>query len=408
MISNIDPVGKHISGSLGATDILPAGKISGVVSVLSKKAALGVAAAAIGVAAGAAYWLQPRPLEVVVTAVERGDVVATVVNTRAGTVDACRRAGLSPAVGGQVADLPVTEGERVVKGQVLLELWNDDLRAEQLLARRDAEASRGKSEEACVRARVADREAKRLTRLRERGLASDEETDRAVGDAEALAAGCGAAREAVKVSEARVDVAAARLELTFLHAPFDGVIAEINGELGEYVTPSPVGIPTPPTIDLIDASCLYISAPIDEVDAPLVRAGQAAVVTMDAFPGKRFAGFVRRVAPYVLDVEKQARTVEVEVEISDPEDTNLLPGYSADVEIILDVREDVLHVPTQVLVEGQHVFVLVDGHLEKRGVTPGLANWEFTEIVEGLAEDELVVMSVDREGVEDGAAASSE
>jgi HlyD family secretion protein len=193
-----------------------------------------------------------------------------------------------------------------------------------------------------------------------------------------------------------------------LRAPFDGVIAEINGELGEYVTPSPVGIPTPPTVDLIDASCLYISAPIDEVDAPAVRAGQPAYITMDAFPDRIFAGVVRRVAPYVLDVEKQARTVEIEAEISDAEGSNLLPGYSADVEVILDVRLDVLRVPTQVVIDGQRVFVLANGTLEERAVSRGIANWEFTEIVDGLAEGELVVLSVDREGVADGVAAVRE
>ena len=97
--------------------------------------------------------------------------------------------------------------------------------------------------------------------------------------------------DSTKVRDAQVEVATARLERTLLRAPFDGVIAEINGELGEFVTPSPVGIPTPPTVDLIDSTCLYISAPIDEVDAPAVRIGQQALITMDAFPGRKFPGF---------------------------------------------------------------------------------------------------------------------
>jgi HlyD family secretion protein len=375
---------------------------------LKKKTAVIATAIIVLVIAAAAYWFRPKPLQVAVVAAARGDVTSTVANTRAGTVDACRRAGLSPAMGGQMARLPVQKGERVVAEQVLLELWNADLRAELLLARRDAQAARGKADEACVRATVAEREAKRLTNLRERGLVSEEAADLASGDAQALAAACGAAKDLVRVSDAKVDVASARLERTLLRAPFDGVIAEINGELGEYVTPSPVGIPTPPTVDLIDASCLYISAPIDEVDAPAVRAGQRANITMDAFPDRIFSGVVRRVAPYVLDVEKQARTVEIEAEISDSEGSNLLPGYSADVEVILDVRADVLRVPTQVVIDGQRVFVLANGTLEERAVSRGIANWEFTEIVDGLAEGELVVLSVDREGVADGVAAVRE
>jgi len=376
--------------------------------LLNKKLLIGLLVLA-GIGAAVAWWLQPRPLQVAVVVADRGEVRATVANTRAGTVDACRRAGLSPALGGQMAKLNVTEGDAVTRDQVLVELWNEDLKAEVLLAQRDAVAARRRADEVCVRAKVADREARRLTNLRERGLTSEEDADLASGDAEAKAAGCKASRESAKVSDAQVKVSVARLERTILRAPFDGVVAEINGELGEYVTPSPVGVATPPTIDLIDDACLYISAPIDEVDAPAVRKGQSAIVTMDAFADQDFPGMVRRVAPYVLDQEKQARTVEIEVEITDRGDSNLLPGYSADVEVLLNTSDNALRIPTQVIMEGGRVIVLNDaGLLEERKITRGLANWEFTEVLSGLSDGETVVMSVDREGVVDGAAAEPE
>ncbi|UCG71697.1 MAG: efflux RND transporter periplasmic adaptor subunit [Chromatiales bacterium] len=375
---------------------------------MNKKLIVALLVLAAGIAA-AAWWLQPKPVKVAVVVAERGEVRATVANTRAGTVDACRRAGLSPALGGQMATLNVTEGDAVTKDQVLVELWNEDLKAEVLLAQRDTVAARRRADEVCVRSKVADREAQRLTRLLERGLTSEEEADLAVGDAEAKAAGCKAARETAQVSQAQVDVSKARLERTILRAPFDGVVAEINGELGEFVTPSPLGVATPPTIDLIDDTCLYISAPIDEVDAPAVRKDQLAVVTMDAFADQEFPGVVRRVAPYVLDQEKQARTVEIEVEITGRGDSNLLPGYSADVEVLLETRDDVLRIPTQVLMEGGRVMVLnASGVLEVREVSRGLANWEFTEILDGVSEGERLVLSVDREGVVEGAAAKPE
>ena len=367
-----------------------------------------VAAIAIaGIAAAIGYTMRAEPLRVVVVAVERGDVAATVANTRAGTVNACRRAGLSPALGGQMASLPVSKGDRVTAGQVLLELWNEDLRAEKVLAERDAIASAARAKESCVIADVADREAKRLVSLRERGISSEEETDRAVGDAQAKQAACEATRDLVRVSEARIDVATAALQRTILKAPFDGVIAEINGELGEFVTPSPVGVPTPPTVDLIDSSCLYISAPIDEVDATAVRTGMPARITLDAFPDQRFPGHVRRVAPYVLEVEKQARTVEVEAEIDNPEEYDLMPGYSADVEVILDIRTDVLRIPALAIIDGERVLLLneQEGVIEERMIEKGVSNWEYSEIVSGLDGSELVILSVDREGVEAGATA---
>lgn len=378
--------------------------------MISKKSVqrLLVAAIAIaGIAAAIGYTMRAEPLRVVVVAVERGDVAATVANTRAGTVNACRRAGLSPALGGQMASLPVSKGDRVTSGQVLLELWNEDLRAEKVLAERDAIASAARAKESCVIADVADREAKRLVSLRERGISSEEETDRAVGDAQAKQAACEASRDLVRVSEARIDVATAALQRTILKAPFDGVIAEINGELGEFVTPSPVGVPTPPTVDLIDSSCLYISAPIDEVDATAVRTGMPARITLDAFPDQRFPGHVRRVAPYVLELEKQARTVEVEAEIDNPEEYDLMPGYSADVEVILDTRTDVLRIPALAIIGGERVLLLneQEGVIEERMIEKGVSNWEYSEIVSGLDGSELVILSVDREGVEAGATA---
>jgi HlyD family secretion protein len=341
---------------------------------------------------------------------ERGPVSATVANTRAGTVDACRRAGLSPASAGQIANLPVKDGERVAAGDLLLELWNDDIKAELTLAQRDAIASRSRAREACVVAAVAKRDAERLVSLRAERLASEEAADQAQGRAESTAAACTAGEDATRVTEARVDVASAHLERTQLRAPFAGVIAEINGELGEFVTPSPVGIPTPPTVDLIDASCLYISAPIDEVDAPRVRAGLPARISLDAFPDRAFPGHVRRVAPYVLDLEKQARTVEIEAEFDNPEEAGLLAGYSADVEVVLDERADTLRVPTSVILPDETVFLLdpATSRIVTRKIEIGIANWEYTEILGGLATGDRVVSSVDREGVVDGALVTAE
>jgi len=369
--------------------------------------------AALAVAAVALFvWWYTRPVSIVVAlaTVERGPVAATVANTRAGTVDACRRAGLSPALGGKIANLPVVDGSAVEEGDLLLELWNDDMKAERTLAERDAHAAVSRSREACVIARVAKRDAERLMTLQAQGLAAEETVDQAAGRAESSAAACTAAEDTARVTAARVDVIDAQIERTQLYAPFAGIIAEINGEVGEFVTPSPVGIPTPPTVDLIDSSCLYISAPIDEVDAPSIRTGMPARISLDAFPDRDFPGHVRRIAPYVLDQEKQARTVEIEAEIDAPDKTGLLPGYSADVEVILDHRDSVLRVPTSVVADGNRVFVFDagTGRITERQINTGLSNWEFTEVTDGLREGDRVVSSIDRDGVVDGATVTPE
>jgi HlyD family secretion protein len=130
-------------------------------------------------------------------------------------------------------------------------------------------------------------------------------------------------------------------------------------------------------------------------------------VSLDAFRDRTFAARVRRVAPYVLDVEKQARTVEIEAELQDIQAVTLLPGYSADVEVILQERLDTLRIPTRALIDGKRVYVYdaADGRVHVKEVQTGLRNWEYVEVTGGLSEGELVVTTVDREGVVDGARA---
>ena len=347
-----------------------------------------------------------KPISVVVKTVEFGTVQSTVANTRTGTVKSCQRAQMSPSIGGKIAKLPVKEGDKVKTNQVLLELWNDDIQAELQQTEKEIIAAKAKSQEACVMADVAEHEAQRLQQLHAKGLIAEEPTDRAIGDARARRASCDASKASIESALARVDVIRAQLERTRLRAPFSGTIAAINGEIGEFVTPSPVGIPTLPTIDLIDASCMYVLAPIDEVDAPKIKSTMPAHIVLDAFAKQRFPGKIRRISNYVLDREKQARTVDLEVEFLNIDKLpRMMPGYSADVEITLAEHPHVLRIPTEAVQENKYVYVyLPDRHtLAKRAIKIGLSNWQYTEILEGLKEGEQVVTSADREGVKENA-----
>jgi HlyD family secretion protein len=163
-----------------------------------------------------------------------------------------------------------------------------------------------------------------------------------------------------------------------------------------------VGVATKPTLDLIDNTCIYIKAPIDEIDAPEVIAGLKSRITMDAFGQKEFPATVRRVAPYVLDLEKQARTVEIEAVFDNPQEF-LLPGYSADITIIIDTSEATLSIPSQALMGGGFVYLInSDNSISKKEIEVGLSNWKHTEVLEGLTLEDEIVLSVDRLGLEDG------
>ena len=374
----------------------------GVVKAGSKWAA--VAAALALLAYGYGRWSRPEVVRVVVRAVDRGTVEKVVANTRAGTVEAHRRARLAPAAGGIVASLLVREGQRVQQGDLLVELWCDDLRAQRDVARAQVERAFAQCEEARLRAELSERELARQQQLLAEGASTGERVDRASIEAQSSRAQERAAIAEAKVRESEVAACEAQLARMQVRAPFAGVVAEVNGEVGEFATPSPVGVATLPSVDLVDDSAPYVTAPIDEVDAALVRIGQPVRIALDAFTGRTFSGCVRRIAPYVLDREKQARTVDVEVDFDAPaEAASLLVGYSADVEIVVARRDGVLRAPVESVRDGAALVLREDGALELRAVEIGISDWQRAEATSGLRVGERVVVSRDRKGVVAGA-----
>lgn len=342
-----------------------------------------------------------KPVVIKMHTVDRGTVELTVANTRSGTVEACQRSRLSLPIGGQIETIHVQEGDEVKQGQPLITLWNADRKAAVELERARLETAARENDATCISSRSDQIESRRIQTLVKKDLASQELADRAAAKAEASNAACSAAGARIRQAEAGLKLAQAGLEQTVLLAPFAGTVAEVSGSLGEFATPSPPGIPMPPAIDLLTHGCHYITAPIDEVDASLVRLGQSARVSMDAFRGREFPAKIRRIAPYVLDLEKQARTVAVEAELdSMPGDVSLLAGYSADLEIVIETRDDVVRIPTELLVEERFVFVIdVNNTLVYREVTTGISNWTYTEIKNGLRAGEQIVKSVGQSGV---------
>ncbi len=333
-------------------------------------------------------------------------IEALVSNTRSGTVKACQRSKLSLAQGGQVSRLHVAQGDTVTAGTLLLELWNDDLKAALAQAQAQVEMAQLNQAAACRQAQADAREVIRISEMQQKNLASTEQLDRSQTRADIMVLSCQQHKAQVQQAKAYVDVQRARLGQTQLHAPFAGIIADVHGEVGEYATPSPPGVATPPAIDLINDQCLYISAPIDEVDAARIQLGMDARISLDAFRNQVFNGRVKRIAPYVQDNAKQARTVDVDVELVGlNQKIQLLVGYSADMEIIIEQQEQVMTIPTDALMQGNHVLVLAeDGEtLEKVALELGLSNWNWTQILSGLELGQQVLTSLDNPAAVAGA-----
>jgi len=300
----------------------------------------------------------------------------------------------------------------VKAGDVLLRLDDRVLQAQLGVARRELQASEAQRRQTCSGAERSRRELARQRNLAGQGIISTDALDAVASAAVAADAGCSAAQAGIEQARATIELTQRQASQMVIHAPFDGIVAKVSIELGEFTTPSPPGLPIPPVIDLIDPASIYVSAPMDEADSARIQPGQPVRITVDSYPGRSFPGRVSRLAPYVLDREEQNRTIEIEADFvdlptgisTDRAPLRLLPGTSADVEVILAVRENVLRVPTPALLEGSRVLLVHDGHLVERKLTIGLKNWDWTEVLSGLAPGDSVVTTLDSPDIKAGAA----
>ncbi len=229
--------------------------------------------------------------------------------------------------------LAVTDTETVLAARV------DESRAELGRAKREAEASQSQALATCVRAGVARREADRLQRLLAQRLASEEETDGAIGAAEASAADCTAAETAAKVGESAIRVVEARLsrhlaelERSRVKAPMDGRVLAIHARPGELVGLDGI-------LELGDVANMRAIAEVYETDVRRLVPGQSATVTSAALPAP-LNGQIARIRPKVQKQDeigtdpaarKDARIVEVEVELDEPAAAAGLTNLQVDV-----------------------------------------------------------------------------
>ena len=352
--------------------------------------------------------LRPARVPVTVFRAAAGRVEESVTNSKAGTVKSRRRAELSTEIGGRVRELPVAKGARVRTGEVLMRIADGDYRAQvdlQQQRRRGGGVGprRGLPDGRAARPRA------RAQPARSRATSSSpwSSLDQLQSRRDAAAAACEAARARIGQARAALEAARVNLEKTVLRAPFDGVVAEVTTEVGEWITPSPPGLPIPPVIVLLDAG-VDLRQRADGRGRRRQGAGGPAgrASRIDAFPGRSFPGRVTRVAPYVQDVagaEPRLRD-RGRARRRRASPATLPPGTSADVEVILAARDGVLRIPSSALLEGDRVLVVA--RRAARG-PPGRARACRTgsspRSGTGSRPGDAVVVSLDRAEVKEGA-----
>lgn len=366
------------------------------------------------VAAGAGaikFWPRRTPTARVVR-VSLGTVRDVVTSSSAGEVTPAMQATLRAEIGGRVLGVRHRRGSRVKRDDLVLQLDPADLDARLRQTHAATDAATAQRAQAEARLDSLKRQAQRAQLLAQAGAGTvqiSEDARAAVREAEiALRAADGQVAQA-RAAQQAAHVQRSRCEFS---APFDGVLTEVAANPGDSL------VPGAPVFQIVDDNRLHVDAYVDEADAVRVQVGQRAELHLDALPGRNIAGRVARVDPVVKRDLKGARSLTVEVEVSDlatARGAGLLPGMSANVEILVTEKQNVLWVPSNVIIGrgvSRHVYSLSPQgrayRVHRQPVDIGLSNWDRTEISRGLVANTWVVTSLNEKGLEDGATVAAE
>lgn len=302
-----------------------------------------------------------------------------------GFIEPSRKITIMPDIAGKVAKIYVEEGDKVKAGQLLAEL---DTRAISLQLEQ-AEAALGVAE---ANYKDAQRNMERMERLKEEKAVSDQQYEKIRLAYEAADAQLQQARAAVNLARHSLDV-------SLMRAPFSGVIASKNAEVGDVINPMMGGFsPTSGVLTLMDFSRVKIEMDVSPNDIVLIKKTQVAYLRVTSLPDRVFEG---RVALVNLAADPLTKKFKVEVRVDNP-DLTLRPNTFGEVILEVSTREDALVIPQQAVLENQFVFLAHGNKAERRKVTLGLQNAEMAEVLSGVEEGELVIVEGNY-GLEEGA-----
>ena len=294
--------------------------------------------------------------------VRREDITARV--RAPGKIEPRTQVKVSADVMGKIVQLPVKEGDRVKKGQLMLQLDDTQYRSAYSQARAARASAEARVRETESSLKVAEASYARQKALFEQHLLSQAEWDQASTNYESARAAVATAHEEVSRSQAALDGASDNLSKCRFLAPFDGVVSALNVEAGEVVITGTMNNPGTQILVVSDLSRMLVRADVDETDVVDLRLGQKAKITVDALPDTSFAGTVTEIgntAKRTLTGGSEGQTnFEVKV-VFDQDVPQVRPGMTADVEIDTGTREKTLGVPIQAVV------VRTQRELEKAG-----------------------------------------
>ena len=301
--------------------------------------------------------------------------------TATGYLVANKQSKITPKISGKVLQLNFDVGDKVRRGQVLAVLESTSMQAQ--------------LDEANAALADADREYVRALALWKQGVTSKALLD----SAEA------------RLVQARARTAQIRINMgdMVVRAPFDGTIATKNTEVGEVISSVTLGqvsgtLPAGAICTIVDLNTLEVEADVNDSNLGQIHEGQAAEVTVDAFPGQKWNGVLRHIVP---TADRAKATVKVKVKIVNPGD-RLLPEMSATANFLNAARsaEELTEparnwLPSSAVIDGKVATVDATSHVVWKKVSTGSVRENRIEVTSGLREGERVITS-NAEGLKDG------
>lgn len=337
--------------------------------------------------------------------ITRGDIEHRVIAT--GKIEPFSKVEIRSKVNGIIRTIAVDEGDRVAKGQVIIELDRDILVSQLNEAKAALEKARARYEQAQIEASTVDLESAqkkydRAQKLFTQGLAPQEQLEDAETALETAKQSYAAKKAAVAMAKAELSAATATVKLAedelqyaTIVSPVDGIVLHRDVDVGSAVASVTSTLGTL-LMTLGDMREMHMVGDVDESDIGLVREGMPARISVESYPDRKFHGHVKRISP--LGVEKdKIMNFEVEATIEDA-DVPLRTNMTADAEIIVEKHENVLLVPqTAIRYERNKSFVEIPDPKQENGtrrvdVALGISGTDFSEVLSGLREgDEVIV-----------------
>jgi HlyD family secretion protein len=348
------------------------------------------------------------------------DITQTVAAT--GKINPEFKVPLTSEVTGEIVDLPVEEGDRVRKGQLLIKIKGDAYvaqqeRAEANLQSADATLSMRKAELDKI-----TQDYNRMKELHGKSLASDSELETAKSNYLSTKAQYESAEANVLQNKASLKEIIEQVKKTTIYSPIDGVVTKLNVELGERVLGSGFSQGTD-IMTVSDLTNIEATVEVDENDVVLISVGDTASIKVDAFGDRIFKGVVTQIGNSAitsgLGTQEQVVNFEVRIKLLEPDDA-LRPGMSCNADIETETVHDVISVPIQSVTarsdfnleqnqEGEDsdvkpanskkedkkiqeiVFIVENNKAKKINVETGISDDNYLEIKSGLSGDENVV-----------------